>query len=141
MLLTEILNPLVNTTTASQYSTSTRIRTTTKATTVYSGATTTIPPSIDWRALGAVTPAKLQGICGACWAFSSTAAIEAQNFKKTGKLVSLSEQNLIDCSRNQGNQGCGGGWMGYAFQYVIKNKGIARSESYPYYNNAVCVIS
>ena len=91
-----------------------------------------LPASIDWRMLGAVTPIKNQLTCGACWALSAIAALEAQNFFKTGRLVSLSEQNLVDCSKSQGNQGCIGGWMGYAFQYVISNNGINTQQNYPY---------
>jgi cathepsin L len=102
-------------------------------------STSSLPSLIDWRNLGAVTPIKNQGTCRACWAFSATAALEAQNFLKTGKLVSLSEQNLVDCSTRQGNQGCAGGWMGSAFQYVISNNGINTQQSYPYINkNGPC---
>ena len=88
------------------------------------------PESVDWTKKG-TTEVQNQGSCGASWAFSATGAIEGLYAQTKGKLVKLSDQHILDCSDEYGNEGCNGGLMDQAFWYVIDN-GIANNDTYPY---------
>ncbi|XP_077251180.1 senescence-specific cysteine protease SAG39-like [Tasmannia lanceolata] len=94
--------------------------------------TTELPVSVDWREKGAVTSIKDQGNCGSCWAFSAVAAVEGITKLKTGKLLSLSEQELVNCDVQGQDQGCNGGYMDLAFQFIKKNGGLTTESNYPY---------
>ena len=93
-----------------------------------------VPQEWDWRNHNAVVPIKNQAQCGSCWAFSAIASIEGLNAIKTGELISLSEQQLVDCSYKYNNSGCEGGWMDAAFAYGRDN-GICTEEEYQYNAN------
>ncbi|KAI9529819.1 hypothetical protein NQZ68_008058 [Dissostichus eleginoides] len=92
-----------------------------------------LPDSIDWRKKGNyVTDVKNQAACGSCWTFSTTGCLESVTAINTGKLVPLSEQQLIDCAQDFNNHGCDGGLPSQAFEYIMYNKGLMTEEDYPY---------
>ncbi|KAL7861656.1 hypothetical protein SRHO_G00130970 [Serrasalmus rhombeus] len=91
-----------------------------------------LPATVNWTNEGYVTSVKKQSICFSSWAFSAAGALEGQMFQKTGKLVSLSAQQLVDCSWIQGNSGCAGGGVESAFQYVLDSGGLQEENTYPY---------
>ena len=75
--------------------------------------------SVDWRRTDAVGPVQDQGTCGACWAFSTTATLEAANYFQTGKYKQLSAQQLVDCATDEyQNFGCEGGTPMFAMAYT-----------------------
>ncbi|XP_078444269.1 vanillin synthase, chloroplastic-like [Wolffia australiana] len=94
--------------------------------------TAVLPSKKDWREEGIVSPVKNQGHCGSCWTFSTTGALEAAYTQLTGKSVSLSEQQLVDCAAGFNNFGCNGGLPSQAFEYIKYNGGLDTEESYPY---------
>ncbi|XP_060191935.1 zingipain-2-like [Lycium barbarum] len=89
-----------------------------------------MPSNLDWRKHGAVTEVKNQGQCGCCWAFSAVGALEGAYKIATGQKSELSEQELVDCTTR--NNGCNGGYMTNAFDFIIENGGISTKSDYPY---------
>lgn len=90
-----------------------------------------LPASVDWRTAGAVTPVKNQGSCGSCWSFSVTGSVEGVTFLRTGKLSSLSEQQILDCLPF--SQGCNGGDMAPTMAWMASSKtALCTEDDYPY---------
>lgn len=97
--------------------------------------TAAVPTSLDWRIEGAVTPVKDQAICGSCWSFGTTGAVEGQYFVKHGMRIRLSQQQLMDCSWGFGNNACDGGEDFRAYEYILKH-GLSTEDSYGAYLGA-----
>ncbi|XP_030750820.1 cathepsin L1-like [Sitophilus oryzae] len=101
--------------------------------TVRSRTGAAVPSSIDWRDVGAVTDVKSQGLCQSCWTFAAAGAIEGHWFRKTGKLVDVSEQDFVDCTpSDDGDGGCQTGYTDAAFEYARKRSGVNSEDAYPY---------
>ncbi|CAI5525066.1 unnamed protein product [Closterium sp. Naga37s-1] len=98
-----------------------------------------LPEQFDWREKGAVTGVKNQGMCGSCYAFSAVGALEGAHYLATGELISLSEQQIVDCDHNCDpkekeacDSGCGGGLMNNVFRYIQKAGGLQTEQEYGY---------
>ncbi|XP_011499538.1 PREDICTED: digestive cysteine proteinase 1 [Ceratosolen solmsi marchali] len=102
-----------------------------------------LPENFDWRLYGAVTPVKDQSVCGSCWSFGTTGAVEGAYYMKYKKLVRLSQQALIDCSWGFGNNGCDGGEDFRSYQWIMKHGGLPTEEEYGGYlgQDGYCHIS
>jgi len=125
---------LLNFTYAQTITTTTSRQVTTTTTTAKPTTTVVIKNAVDWRnTKGMLQPVKNQGSCGSCWAFAAVAALEAAIFKKNGQSMSLSEQQLVDCAyRSKPRDGCQGGWMGDAYNYLVSSIGSDKTSAYPY---------
>lgn len=87
--------------------------------------------SWDWRDAGALNPPKDQKHCGSCWAFATVAVIESATFLQTGHLPNLSEQDLVSCAGEFDENGCHGGNVEGAFDFV-RTQGLCSETEYPY---------
>ncbi|ETV95386.1 hypothetical protein H310_11267 [Aphanomyces invadans] len=102
---------------------------------VYEVQNIALPDEWDWRTKGGVTPVKDQGNCGSCWTFGTTGALEGQWFRKTNQTVEFSQQNLLDCSWDEGNNACNGGLDYQAYRWIIKHGGLEPEVTYGTYKN------
>ncbi|KAL4559770.1 hypothetical protein LXL04_031915 [Taraxacum kok-saghyz] len=93
---------------------------------------TNIPPSIDWRALGAVTPVKNQDQCASCYSFAAVDAVEGMHFIRNKELIALSPKEIVDCAQYDPPMGCVGGFVTISFEYIEKNGGLTTEKNYPY---------
>lgn len=91
-----------------------------------------LPDSMDWREMGFNTPPDNQKSCGSCYAFSIALSVEAQIYRRIGKIVGLSQQQIIDCSVSVGNHGCSGGSLRNTLRYLESCGGLMRDVDYPY---------
>ena len=98
----------------------------------FDGFNVEVPDSVNWVEKDVITKVKNQGQCGSCYAFSATGSMEGIYAIKNNHLRNISEQEIVDCSQQEGNQGCFGGFMNQVFQYVINNNGICSEQEYPY---------
>lgn len=99
------------------------------------------PDQLNWTEKAVDKTVKTEGKCAANWAFSAVGAVEGLYALKSGNLIKLSDQQIIDCSGDYGNEGCGGGFMEQAFWYIV-DSGMASEKSYPYVGqNQKCVYS
>jgi len=87
--------------------------------------------SVNWVTEKKTPPVQNQGSCGSCWAFSATEAIDAAYAVSKNQNVLLSVEQLVECSSAEGNMGCSGGWMSWAFNYVMANP-LSTETDYPY---------
>jgi histolysain len=95
-----------------------------------------VPESLDWRAEGKIPAIRDQAQCGSCYTFSSVQAVEGRLLIAGSKqfnvnTLDLSEQQLVDCSKETGNKGCNGGSLLFTFRY-IKLNGLMKESDYKY---------
>jgi len=90
------------------------------------------PTTYDWCEAGVITPVNDQGGCGSCWAFSAMETVESYHALRSGSLVALSAEQIVDCDNGRGDYGCGGGWPYVAYEYIQAQGGLESAASYPY---------